>query len=70
MNDSSFLSSPSSKGTPPSSKSTHTEKIGAEDSKKHNSSAPSSSPASPFTPDLTNSDLDLLKKLQTDTIVT
>ena len=46
------------------------EKIGAEDSKKHNSSAPSSSPASPFTPDLTNSDLDLLKKLQTDTIVT
>jgi hypothetical protein len=40
------------------------EKIGVEDSKKNNSS-PSSPPASPRAPDLTNSDLDLLKKLQT-----
>ena len=42
------------------------EKLGGEDSKKHNNSAPSSSPASPFAPDLMNSDLDLLKKLQTE----
>ena len=39
------------------------EKIGGEDSKKNNSS-PSCSCAS-LAPDLTNSDLDLLKKLQT-----
>jgi hypothetical protein len=39
------------------------EKIGSEDTKKDNSS-PSSSSAS-LAPDLTNNDLDLLKKLQT-----
>jgi hypothetical protein len=39
------------------------EKIGDEDSKKDNSSPSSSSP--PFAPGLTNNDLDLLKKLQT-----
>jgi hypothetical protein len=38
------------------------EKIGGEDSKKNNSS---SSTSSPVAPDLTNSDLDLIKKLQT-----
>jgi anti-sigma28 factor (negative regulator of flagellin synthesis) len=43
------------------------EKIGAEDSKKDNTSSPSSAPASPFAPDLMNSDLDLLKKLQAQT---
>ena len=43
------------------------EKIGAEDSKKDNNSHPSSSSASPFTPDLMNGDLDLLKKLNTQT---
>lgn len=43
------------------------EKIGAEDNKKHNNFAPSSSPTSPFAPDLMNSDLDLLKKLQAQT---
>jgi hypothetical protein len=40
------------------------EKIGGEDSKKDNSSSSSPSPAS-LTPDLMRSDLDLLKKLQT-----
>ena len=38
------------------------EKIGGEDSKKDNNS-----PASPFAPDLMNSDLDLLKKLHMET---
>jgi hypothetical protein len=42
------------------------EKIGSEDSKKDNNS-PSSSPTSPFAPDLMNSDLDLLKKLRAQT---
>jgi anti-sigma28 factor (negative regulator of flagellin synthesis) len=42
------------------------EKIGAEHSKKDNTS-PSSAPASPFPPGLMNSDLDLLKKLQAQT---
>jgi anti-sigma28 factor (negative regulator of flagellin synthesis) len=41
------------------------EKIGAEDSKKDNTS--SSAPASPFAPDLINNDLDLLKKWQAQT---
>lgn len=41
------------------------EKIGSEDKGKNNSSS-SSTPA-PLTPDLMNSDLDLLKKLQTQT---
>ena len=40
------------------------EKIGGEDSKKDNSSVSPSSPASPAS-DLMKSDLDLLKKLQT-----
>jgi hypothetical protein len=40
------------------------EKIDGEDSKKDNSPTSPSSPAS-LAPDLTNSDLDLLKKLQT-----
>ena len=40
------------------------EKIGIEDSKKDNNSSPSSSPASLAT-GLTNNDLNLLKKLQT-----
>src|ERR671931_413851 len=39
------------------------EKIGVEDSKKDNS--PPSSPSASLAPGLTNSDLDLLKKLQT-----
>jgi hypothetical protein len=38
------------------------EKIGSENSKKDNSSSPSSAS---LTPDLMKSDLDLLKKLQT-----
>jgi anti-sigma28 factor (negative regulator of flagellin synthesis) len=42
------------------------EKIGAEDIKNDNNS-PSSSPTSPFAPDLVNSDLDLLNKLQAQT---
>ena len=40
------------------------EKIGGEDSKKDNNSSPSSSSAS-LASSLANSDLDLLKKLQT-----
>ena len=43
------------------------EKIGVEDSKKDNS--PPSSPSASLAPGLTNSDLDLLKKLQTQTKV-
>jgi hypothetical protein len=39
------------------------EKIGEDDSKKDNFTSPSSSPTS-LAPDLMNSDLDLLKKLQ------
>ena len=39
------------------------EKIGGEDSKKDNNSTPS--PTSFLSPDLMKSDLDLLKKLQT-----
>jgi hypothetical protein len=39
------------------------EKIGVENSSKKDNSSPSSSPAS-LSPDLTDSDLDLLKKLQ------
>jgi hypothetical protein len=40
------------------------EKIGGEDSKKNYNTSPSSSPGS-LGPSLTNSDLDLIKKLQT-----
>jgi hypothetical protein len=42
------------------------EKMGGEHGKKDNSSSSSPSPAS-LTPDLMKSDLDLLKKLQTQT---
>ena len=41
------------------------EKIGGEDSKKDNNSSPQTSSAS-LSPDLIKSDLDLLKKLQTE----
>jgi hypothetical protein len=43
------------------------EKIGAEDSKKDNTSPSAPAPSSAFAPDLMNNDLDLLKKLQAQT---